>query len=57
MRKKEYRKQMEFIQGYRQGYFHRNALHTDQIRAKSEPYKRGYYEARRDLKDGEQPLY
>lgn len=56
MTRKQRRRISEFIRGYRAGYtFH--PLHPSKLVGLSSDFLRGYYTARRDHKDHEQPLY
>lgn len=57
MTKKDYRKRSEFIRGYRQGYQSMYTRQREKTLMKNDYFRAGYYEARRDRKDGEQPLY
>lgn len=56
MNRKDYRKKMEFIKGYRMGYKY-HATDAVKITGKSEDFKRGYIEARMDFKAEEPPLF
>ena len=56
MTRKQYRRKMDFMKGYRRGYQWK-ALHPTKLQAQNADYKRGYYEARKDFRQGEPPLY
>ena len=57
MTKKQYRRQMDYKNGYIRGYYDKKHLPPKERLAKSEEYKRGYTDALRDLKDGEMALF
>ena len=56
MKRKEYRRKMDFIQGYRRG-FQWKPLRPAKLQKESKDFQRGYIEARKDLKEGEPPIY
>ena len=47
---------MEFIKGYRRGY-QQKTLSSSILELKSEDFKRGYIEARKDYREEEPPLF
>lgn len=57
MTRKQYRRKMDFIKGYKRGYHERRGIPTNEIQSKSQDYKRGYIEARKDYKGNEPPQY
>ena len=56
MTRKQYRRKIDFIKGYKMGYQWK-ALHPTKLQAANPDYKRGYYEARKDFRQCEPPLY
>ena len=50
-------KQAQYKTGYRRGYRIEKAMPLNERKSKNEFFLRGYYEARRDRVDGEQPLF
>ena len=57
MTKRQTRKQIEFINGYKKGYHGKHALKCAELYSKSADFRRGYYAARKDLNEGETALY
>jgi len=58
MKSKRLRKlrKTEFIKGYQMGYKN-EGLKPACLHLKAADYQKGYYEAKRDYRDGEPPLY
>lgn len=56
LRRLRQKRKTDFIKGYQMGY-RSVSLKPSCIHLKNEEYQKGYYEARRDFKDGEPPLY
>ena len=56
MTKKQYRRKLDFIKGYKQGYQWKG-LKPGILHTKSAEYKRGYVEGRKDIHAREPALY
>ena len=55
MTKKQYRRQLDYQEGYRRGYYNGKTLFPkDRIR-KSDAFMRGFYQGRTDYQHGESP--
>jgi len=56
MTKKQHRRKLEYIKGYRRGY-QKRGLTSNALSEKNEDFKRGYEEGRKDYKDNEPAQY